>query len=79
MVKQYVEEGARNLASSKGWTLEFIKKAGNHKDDEILALVICKRESDYCTHLYNHEIGFVYGHYDFKTFEEAMTDLQSRG
>ena len=80
---QVIIEKAKKCASKNGWELLWVRKFDNNPSNGYLSFVLYKRaENDFCTHLFNYSGEgngyFVYGHYDFKTFDEAFDDLLNR-
>lgn len=80
-----IRENAVKKAEELGWKLLEVKYL-KHPDDYYLIYTICERKNkyakdgiDYCTHLFNNSINeFAYGHYDIKTYEDALEDLKDR-
>lgn len=80
-----IEEKALRKARELGWKL-IVTTNLPHPDDNYLIYTVIERKNaytesgvDYATHLFNGSSNeFAYGHYDFKTFEDAHKDMKER-
>lgn len=73
-----IEERAAKKAEKLGWKLLETTKL-THPADHYLIYTTVEINSRYATHLFNGSFNeFAYGHYDFKTAEDAVEDMKGR-